>query len=117
MAVHYFDVPADKSGYDIILTSTTEPMKTDYRDFLIRSWSEGDRARSAEVIRSVLAEYGLGWEPAGADRDVLEVEKFYQATGGEFWVIEQQGLLVGTGAYYPVSRGENAVEIRKMYLL
>lgn len=117
MAVHYFDVPAHEMGYDIILTSATQPMKTDYRDFVIRSWSEGDRARAAEVIRSVLAEYGLGWEPAGADRDVLEVEKFYQATGGEFWVIEQQGLLVGTGAYYPVSRGENAVEIRKMYLL
>jgi putative acetyltransferase len=117
LAVHYLDVPAHEMGYDIILTSFTQPMKTDYRDFVIRSWKEGDRARAAEVIRSVLAEYGLGWEPAGADRDVLEVEKFYQATGGEFWVIEQQGFLVGTGAYYPVSRGENAVEIRKMYLL
>lgn len=59
----------------------------------------------------------MGWEPAGADRDVLEVEQFYQATGGEFWVIEHQGRLVGTGAYYPIRRGENAVEIRKMYLL
>ena len=24
---------------------------------------------------------------------------------------------MGTGAYYPIQRGENAVEIRKMYLL
>ncbi len=88
-----------------------------YRDFLIRGWTASDRAPAAEIIRSVLVEYGLGWEPEGADRDVLQIETFYQAAGGEFWVIERQGKLVGTGAYYPIQRGQNAVEIRKMYLL
>jgi len=91
--------------------------KLTYKDFLIRDWENSDRIAAAELISSVLAEYGLGWEPAGADRDVLEVEKFYQSTAGEFWVIEQQGRLVGTGGYYLVARGEKAVEIRKMYLL
>jgi putative acetyltransferase len=86
------------------------------RDFLIRAWEERDRLPAAAIIRDVLAEYGLPWEPESADRDVLEVEDFYLATGGEFWVIEQQGKLVGTGAYYPSKRGKNAVEIRKMYL-
>jgi putative acetyltransferase len=88
-----------------------------YQDFLIRPWEGCDRIPSAEIIRTVLAEYGLSWEPTGADRDVLEVEDFYLATGGEFWVIEKQGQQVGTAAYYPIERGENAVEIRKMYLL
>jgi putative acetyltransferase len=37
--------------------------------------------------------------------------------GGEFWVVEKAGKLVGTAAYYPIRRGKNAVEIRKMYLL
>ncbi len=92
------------------------PMKTSYKDFLIRSWEPRDREAAAAIIRDVLAEYGLGWEPTGADRDVLEVEASYTNVGGEFWVIEQQGQLVGTAAYYPVERGENAVEIRKMYL-
>lgn len=76
-----------------------------------------DRAIAAAIIRSVLAEYGLGWEPEGADRDVLDVEACYQQAGGEFWVIEQHGKLVGTGAYYPIQRGQHAAEIRKMYLL
>ncbi|MBD2121585.1 GNAT family N-acetyltransferase [Trichocoleus sp. FACHB-262] len=88
-----------------------------YRDFVIRSWEPRDRTAAAEVIRVVLAEYGLGWEPEGADRDVLEVEACYQAVGGEFWVVEHQNRVVGTVAYYPVDRGEAAVEIRKMYLL
>jgi putative acetyltransferase len=92
-------------------------MQAFYKDFLIRDWMVSDRTPAAALIRSVLAEYGLGWEPEGADRDVLQVETCYQAVGGEFWVVEQQGKLVGTGAYYPIQRGQKAVEIRKMYLL
>ncbi|MER3433983.1 MAG: GNAT family N-acetyltransferase [Leptolyngbya sp. ERB_1_1] len=88
-----------------------------YQDFLIRDWQSSDRTIAFNLIGSVLAEYGLMQEPEGADRDVLEVEDFYQKKNGEFWVIERQNKLVGTGAYYPISRGQNAVEIRKMYLL
>lgn len=92
-------------------------MLTCYQNFVIRAWEPNDRAAAAAIIQSVLAEYGLGWEATGADRDVLEVEACYQAVGGEFWVIERQGNLVGTAAYYPIQRGQSAVEIRKMYLL
>ena len=88
-----------------------------YRDFLIRSWEESDRQIAANIIGSVLGEYGLGWEPLGADEDVLKVEEFYHQKGGEFWVVERQSKLVATAAYYPIKRGNNAVEIRKMYLL
>ncbi len=92
-------------------------MKKYYQDYLIRSWEARDRQSAAEVIRAVLAEYGLGWEADGADRDVVQVEECYLETGGEFWVIEYQNIVVGTGAYYPIERGQNAVEIRKMYFL
>ncbi len=92
-------------------------MKKYYQDFLIRDWQASDRNDTAEIIRSVLAEYALGWEPEDTDRDVLQVEECYLNVGGEFWVIEWQGKLVGTGAYYPVERGTKAVEIRKMYFL
>lgn len=92
-------------------------MNLKYRDFLIRDWNRDDRDIAANAIAAVLAEYGLDWEPEGADIDVVEVEKCYLEAGGEFWTIECQGRLVGTSAYYPVSRGKQAVEIRKMYLL
>ena len=95
----------------------SQSMHQSYRDFLIRDWQPADRQSAAALIQSVLTEYGLEGEPVGADRDVLNVETAYWKTGGAFWVIERQGNLVGTGGYYPIARGENAVEIRKMYLL
>lgn len=87
-----------------------------YQDYLIRPWQPEDRSAAAEVIRSSLAEYGMSWEPDGADRDVLAVETYYLDRGGEFWVVEYEGKIVGTSAYYPCERGNTAVEIRKMYL-
>ena len=92
-------------------------MQDQFRDFVIRTWQPTDRQVAAEVIRLVLAEYGIGWEPDGADRDVYEVETAYFQVGGAFWVVEQQGQVVGTAAFYPVNRGVGTVEIRKMYLL
>jgi putative acetyltransferase len=95
-----------------------------YQNYLIRDWQPADRLAAAKVIEDTLAEYGLGWEPNGADRDVLAVEEFYLDRGGEFWVIENDGTIVGTSAYYPWivkssepgNLGAKAVEIRKMYL-
>ncbi len=55
-----------------------------YQDFVIRPWQPADRQAVAQVIGKVLAEYGLGWEPELADRDVLEIEKYYLKSGGEF---------------------------------
>ena len=92
-------------------------MKQYYQEFLIRDWQESDRLLAAEVIRQVLIQYGLPWEPQEADRDVIEVETAYLTKGGEFWVVEAEGKIVGTAAYYPVESDCQGVEIRKMYLL
>ncbi len=92
-------------------------MRIAFKDYWIRDWEPRDRHAVETIISNVLAEYGLDWEPEGADRDVLEVEACYLEVGGAFWVVEQGDRLVGTGAYYPIRRGTQAVEIRKMYLL
>lgn len=108
--------------------NTEFPMR--YGDFVVRPWQARDRAVAAAVIRQVLLEYGLPWEPELADRDVIAVETHYCQRGGEFWVVERAGAsptetaIVGTGAYYPVAVASvtgtqpiKAAEIRKMYLL
>lgn len=85
--------------------------------YQIRSWQPGDRAAAMAIIGQVLREYSLTCEPTDSDRDAQDVEDCYWKTGGEFWVVEADGELVGTAAYRPTSRGEGAVELRKMYLL
>jgi putative acetyltransferase len=92
-------------------------MQEKYQNFIIRDWQTEDRETAAGVIKTVLEEYGLPWQPELADRDVIEVEEAYLNVGGEFWVVEQDAVVVGTAAYQPIARGNKAVEIRKMYLL
>jgi len=92
-------------------------MQEKYQNFIIRDWRTEDREAAAGVIKTVLEEYGLPWQPELADRDVIEVEEAYLGVGGEFWVVEQGATIVGTAAYQPITRGNQAVEIRKMYLL
>jgi putative acetyltransferase len=87
-----------------------------FQNYVIRSWQPADRQAVNQLIALVLAEYGLGWEPQGSDRDAVEVEIYYWQSGGEFWVVEDQAKIVGSAGYYPASRGVKAVEIRKMYL-
>ncbi|WP_227517398.1 GNAT family N-acetyltransferase [Parathermosynechococcus lividus] len=82
----------------------------------VRHWQSDDRPAVIQLIQSVLTEFGLTWQPEGADRDVVHVEDYYQRRGGQFWVVEQAQEIVGTIAFYPIERGEAAVEIRKMYL-
>ncbi|MGK7939324.1 MAG: GNAT family N-acetyltransferase [Crocosphaera sp.] len=88
-----------------------------YQEFLLRNWQPSDREAVRKIIASILEEYGLTFEPNGADLDVIKVEECYQNVGGKFWVVESNNTLVGTAGYYPISRGNKAVEIRKMYLL
>ncbi|AFY36487.1 GCN5-related N-acetyltransferase [[Leptolyngbya] sp. PCC 7376] len=88
-----------------------------WQGFWIRDWQPGDRLPAAAVVQAVLEEYDVGWEPERADKEVFEIETHYWQNDGEFWVIEQDGKIVGTAGYHPISRGEKAVEIRKVYLL
>lgn len=85
-----------------------------YRDFTVRDWQPGDREAAAQVIGDALQEFGLGWEPDGADADALDVDIHYKQ--GLFWVVEKAGEIVATAAFHPIERGRNAVELRKMYL-
>lgn len=92
-------------------------MRAVYREFAIQDWQPSHRQEAATVIAKVLQEYGLPWQAETADRDVVEVESAYLEVGGEFWVVSTNSRIVGTAAYHPIARGQNAVEIRKMYLL
>ncbi|MEB3209856.1 MAG: GNAT family N-acetyltransferase, partial [Leptolyngbyaceae bacterium] len=47
----------------------------------------------------------------------IQVEDAYWKTGGVFWVVEHQDVIVGSGGYHPSHRAEKVVELRKMFIL
>jgi len=66
------------------------------------------------LIGGIFAEYGLTFEPAGYDADLVQIHGNYFRPGGAFWVLEEAGRVVGTVAVVPVSPSE--VEIKRVYL-
>jgi putative acetyltransferase len=85
-----------------------------YQGYTCRPWQASDRDVCVQLVRGVLAEYALVFQP-DTEGDLLTVETVYGE--GCFWVVENaDGQVVGTGGYHPDQRGVNAIEIRKMYL-
>jgi putative acetyltransferase len=82
----------------------------------LRRATPADSAAALALVRSVLAEYGLGVDPIATDADLADLEVHYFARGGDFVVlIDDSGRLVGTCGLFPL--GEGVVELRKMYLV
>jgi len=67
-----------------------------------------------ELIGGVFAEYGLTFDPAGYDADLTRIPAKYPEAGGAFWVLEEDGRVLGTVAVVPLSVDE--VEIKRVYL-
>lgn len=81
----------------------------------IRGAKASDAAAVREVVRAVLAEYGLPPDPGHTDRDLEDLEAFYFSRGGGFLVaVGPDGRIVGSCGVAPLER--STWELRKMYL-
>lgn len=80
----------------------------------LRDGVAADAAALRALIFPVLESYGLRPDPQGTDADLDDVEGHYGAAGGRFWVLVQDGVVVGSCGLYPL--GGSVVELRKMYL-
>ncbi len=80
----------------------------------IRSASNRDGERIAELVFGVLAEYGLSPDPETTDADLQDIEASYLQRGGFFEVIEDnEKNLIGSFGIYPINK--ETCELRKMY--
>jgi molybdate transport system substrate-binding protein len=86
-----------------------------FAGYAIRGAKASDAAAVREVVRAVLAEYGLPPDPGHTDRDLEDLEAFYFARGGGFLVaVGMDGRIAGSCGVAPL---EGATwELRKMYL-
>jgi putative acetyltransferase len=82
----------------------------------VRPGTDADAVAAAAVVRQVLQEHGLPFEPRTLDADILAPEAHYRATGGAFYVaVDDDGGVVGTAALQLT--GPASGELRKMFLL
>lgn len=81
----------------------------------VRRVEARDVGKVAELVRTVLAEFGLTFgEGSATDAQVLGLPASYEGRGGAFWVAEEGEELLGTCGAFPV--GPRSLELRKMYL-
>ena len=79
---------------------------------IIRPATSADQAAVKALIFSILDEYGLEVSPKTTDKDLDDLEGFYQ--GGLFDVLEREGEIIGTVGLQNLGGGK--CELRKMYL-
>ena len=80
----------------------------------IRPWRPGDRDDVVAFVLSI--QQGEFWLAVTADDqpDVVDVERYYQQPGGEFWVAVRGGEVVATIAALVME--ENTVALKKMFV-
>ncbi|EHO5676074.1 GNAT family N-acetyltransferase [Salmonella enterica] len=86
----------------------------------VRRITTADNAAIARVIRQVSAEYGLTSDKGYtvADPNLDELYQVYSQPGAAYWVVEQNGCVVGGGGVAPLSCSEPDIcELQKMYFL
>src|SRR5688572_28173802 len=82
----------------------------------IRSATNDDCERVAELVFGVLAEFRLESDPDTTDADLQDIEANYLRRGGRFEVIEDaHANLLGSFGLYPINK--TTCELRKMYFI
>lgn len=82
----------------------------------VRSIEEADVGAVVELVREVLAEFGLTFGVGSAtDDELFGLPASYADAGGAFWVaVDDDGSLLGTCGIQPVA--PETFELRKMYV-
>ncbi len=93
-------------------------MDTD-NPWTIRPILPGDDARMAEVIRTVMPEFGAcGDGFAINDPEVDWMSRAYAQPRSAYFVLERDGVVLGGGGMAPLEGGDaGTCELRKMYFL
>jgi putative acetyltransferase len=88
-------------------------------DFLIRPIEARDNIAVANIIRTVMPEFGAdGPGFAIHDAEVDDMQTSYSRERSAYFVVERNGIVIGGGGVAPLEGGDADVcELRKMYFL
>lgn len=62
----------------------------------IRPYKPGDEDGINANIKSVFDEKNWLWDPLSENKDTYNIEEFYHRLDGGFWVLEEDGQIIGT---------------------
>jgi putative acetyltransferase len=80
----------------------------------LRDYQKGDEPEVMNLLKTVLAGYGLKTNPALTDSDILNIEQSYLRNNGAFKVLTDDKKIIGSFGIFKIST--NICELRKMYL-
>jgi putative acetyltransferase len=80
----------------------------------LRDYQKGDEPEVMNLLKTVLAGYGLKTNPAVTDRDILDIEQSYLQNNGAFQVLTEDKKIIGSFGIFKMSA--DVCELRKMYL-
>jgi putative acetyltransferase len=88
-------------------------------NYLIRKIKKGDKATLANIIKTVMPEFGASGKGfAIHDEEVSDMEAAYSKPRTAYFVCEVNGQVVGGGGVAPLEGGDvNTCELKKMYFL
>jgi putative acetyltransferase len=89
------------------------------RDIAVRPIEARDEAQMAQIIRSVMTEFGaVGGGFSIQDAEVDSMWRSYQQPRWAYFVAERSGRLIGGAGIAPLERGaSHTCELKKMYVL
>ena len=87
--------------------------------YQLRPIRKEDNQRVAEIIRTVMTEYGaVGEGYSIVDPEVDDMYSNYQHGSSCYWVVERDGKLLGSAGIGPLKGGDGTTcELRKMFFL
>lgn len=86
----------------------------DYFVIIIRPAKKEDAPKIMELIRTVLTEQGI-YNPSFPDMDISDIIDAYAGSGGEFFVAESEGKIIGTAGFYCIDA--DFAQFRRFYVI
>lgn len=84
----------------------------------IRKMQEKDNQVVGEIVQTVLKTHGLNLPgTAYYDPYLFELYAYYQQSKAAYWVVEEEGLVVGGIGVGPFDKDKEIGEIQKLYLV
>ncbi len=84
---------------------------------IIRPLQAEDNAAIEAVIRDCLIEFGGNREGlAWIDESLSALSRYYEPEGRAYWVVEQDGRVLGGAGIAPFADSSEVCELQKMYL-